>query len=367
LIDAQWACESRENLATIRNTQLDGLRTFAVLGVMWHHWSPKSWRGYFPFEIGLFFFLTLTGFLITRILLREKTAGEEVGGSWKRTKYREFMKRRMTRILIPCYAAMVFAILVGASDIRHHALVYFAHVSNFHMAFMREWPSGTAHYWTLGLQMQFYLIWPLLVFLTPTRHLATVFIVCAAFAPLSRIVIFYQFPQIYHGDAITTSALDYFAVGAMLALAMQRGMLAGDVRLKWVSLAAFAVYLVLYSLNEMGRPVAGLGYVQQTILSVAFIGLISSTMAGFQGWLGKLLDHPAIQHIGKISYGLYLFHTPVPLFLGWVIPQLWNPFFSGPWLLVRLFAFSLASWGLAYLCWKYLEHAGPRKAPGQSP
>ena len=70
----------RSHLAATRNTQLDGWRAFAVAGVMWYHWAPREWRGPFPFEIGLFFFLTLTGFLITRILLRERAAGEAGGG-----------------------------------------------------------------------------------------------------------------------------------------------------------------------------------------------------------------------------------------------------------------------------------------------
>ena len=59
-------------LTAVRNMRIDGLRAFAVLGVMWHHWAPRSWKGHFPFEIGLFFFLTLTGFLVTRILLRAR-------------------------------------------------------------------------------------------------------------------------------------------------------------------------------------------------------------------------------------------------------------------------------------------------------
>ena len=111
---------------------------------MWLHWVPAAWRGHFPFEIGLFFFLTLTGFLITRILLRERTACEERGGKWHFKAYVHFQKRRMMRILVPCYAAMLFAIIVGAPDIRQHWLAYFGHWSNFHMAFMAGWPSGTA-------------------------------------------------------------------------------------------------------------------------------------------------------------------------------------------------------------------------------
>lgn len=75
--------------------------------------------------------------------------------------------------------------------------------------------------------------------------------------------------------------------------------------------------------------------------------------------MGRLLDHPAAQHVGRLSYGLYLFHTPVPLFLGWVMPFLWHPLFSGPLSGVRLTVFALVSWGLAWLCWRWLE--GPRR------
>ena len=331
---------------------------------MWHHWAAKDWRGPFPFEIGLFFFLTLTGFLITRILLRERGVCEGHGVPWRVKTYRHFLKRRMVRILVPCYAAMIFAIIVGASDIQEHAWLYFAHISNFHMAYMDGWPSGTAHYWTLAIQMQFYLIWPLLVFITPRKALTTVFLVTTFLAPVSRFVLARWFPEIHHSEAISSSSLDYFAVGALLALAMDRGMAAGDRRLKRAGLVAFCGYLTLYVCNEMGRPVAGFCYFQQTLVSVVFAGLISSTLHGFPGWLGGLLEHSSVQHIGRLSYGLYLFHTPVPLFLGWVLPWLWHPFFSGPWVAVRLLVFALTSWGLAYLCWRYLEHS---KAPHHPP
>jgi peptidoglycan/LPS O-acetylase OafA/YrhL len=351
-------------LATIRNTQLDGWRAFAVLGVMWHHWAPKEWRGPLPFEIGLFFFLTLTGFLITRILLRERTQGECSGEKWRSKAYLHFQKRRMMRILVPCYAAMLFAIAVGASDIRHHAFAYFGHWSNFHMAFMDGWPSGTAHYWTLAIQMQFYLFWPLLVFYTPRRFLTGAFLACVAIAPLSRMILDLEFPWIPHSQAITITALDYFGIGALLALALERGMSVGDARLKWASWLAFAGYAVLYFSAEMGQRIAGFCYIQQTLLSLAFAGLISFTLAGLGGWLGKVLEHPAAQQVGRLSFGLYLFHTPVPLFLGYVLPWLWLPFFSGPWLTVRLVAYGLTSWGLAELCWRFLETKSPPPRTG---
>ncbi len=328
-----------------------------MLGVMWHHWALSTWRGPFPFEIGLFFFLALTGFLITRILLRERTLGDSHSLPWRVKSYAYFLKRRMVRILVPCYVAMIFAIVVGAADIQRYSLLYFIHLSNFHMAYMEGWPPGTAHYWTLAIQVQFYLIWPLVVFFTPRKAMLSVFLLCTAIAPISRMVLAWHFPEIYHNEAITTSSLDYFAIGALLALAMERGMAAGDARLKWGSLIALGGYLILYIFYEIGRPIAGFCVIQQTLLSIAFAGLISSTLSSLKGWPGRILENPIIQHIGRLSYGLYLFHNTVPLFLGWVLPWLWYPFFSGPWLILRLLAFALTSWGLAYLCWKYLEQS----------
>ncbi len=320
---------------------------------MWLHWVPANWRGPLPFEIGLFFFLTLTGFLITRILLHERTAAGHLGGTWRVKTYLHFQKRRLMRILVPCYAAMLFAILVGAPDIRQHWPAYFGHWSNFHMAFLDQWPSGTAHYWTLAVQIQFYLIWPLVVFLIPRKLLGPVFLTFATLGPLSRMILARQFPTVHHAEAITSTAMDYFGVGAVLALALERGMKAGDRRLTLAAWLAFAGYAVLYTFSEMKQPVAGFCYIQQSLVSVAFAGLISSTLAGFGGLLEKILDHPAVQHVGRLSFGLYLFHTPVPLFLGHVLPWLW--LLTGPWQVLRLAVFGLTSWGLAWLCWRYLE------------
>lgn len=346
----------RPVLAAKRNTQLDGWRAFAVVGVMWHHWAPREWRGPLPFEIGLFFFLTLTGFLITRILLREKAAGESAGGSWKRRAYRGFLHRRFARILVPCYVAMAFAMICGAADIRAHPLPYFAHVSNFHMAWMDGWPSGTAHYWTLAIQMQFYLLWPLLVLPLPRRWLGWGFGVCLLAAPASRFVIGRWFPEIHHGEAITSSALDYFGAGALLALALERGLRAGDRRLAACGWAAFAVYAALYIMNEVGNPVPVLCHFQQTFLAIGFAALISSTLGGLAGPIGRVLEHGLVQQVGRLSYGLYLFHTPVPLFLGWVLPWLWTmEIFNGPLLVVRLAVFAVVSLIAARLCWRWLE------------
>lgn len=337
-----------------RFTQLDGWRAVAVLGVMWLHFVPREFRGAFPFEIGLYYFLTLTGFLITRVLLRMRDdAGRGRGFG---AMYREFMGRRFARILLPCYAAMVFAICVGASDIRAHPWMYFLHVVNFHIAYMDGWPSGTAHYWTLAIQMQFYALWPLLVLKCPRRWLGVAFGGFALLAPVSRWFFAMWHPEVIHAQAMTPCAMDYFAVGALLAWLLHGGMSVGDKRFGRVAMVCFAIYAVLYTAGELGRNLGYLDYVKQTLLSVAMAGLISRTMLGYEGVLGRFLDARATQHIAKVSYGLYLLHTPVPLLLGRYLPWVFREPFVGGLVWIRWLVFFVVSWGLAWLSWRWLEN-----------
>lgn len=341
-------------MSTPRNPSLDGWRAIAVLGVAWLHWTIPAWRGPIPFEIGLYFFLTLTGFLITRILLRERDAGEASGAPWRLAVVKRFQWRRALRILIPCYAAMLFGLIVGAEDLRGHPLIYFAQVSNFHLATVAESVDGTAHYWTLAIQQQFYLVWPLLVFLLPRRALAPAFIIAIGMAPLSRLVLLHHFPEIPNPGMITTSALDFLGGGSLLALALHRGLDPGDKRLRLPVWTAFAAYIVLYSFDIQGRPLPGLRHFQQTLLTVAMVGLIAATLAGLPGALSRVLESRPIQHLAQISYSFYLLHNLVPLAIGWVAPFLWQ-IDGPPGTAIRFVVFGLASWGLAWVSWRWIE------------
>ena len=239
----------------------------------WLHWAPRSWRGPLPFEIGLYFFLTLTGFLITRILLKDRRLGEASGQPWKWPSFRTFQSRRALRILVPCYLAMLFAILAGAPDIHAHPWWYFTHLSNFHIALLPQYPSGTAHYWTLAIQQQFYLLWPVLIFLLPRKALAPFILLCIAAAPISRAIIEHSFPMVHHPGAITTCALDYLGLGSLLALLLHRGLDPAHPRIRIAAWTSFAIYLVLYVFDESGHPLPVLRHLQQTFLSIAMAGL----------------------------------------------------------------------------------------------
>jgi peptidoglycan/LPS O-acetylase OafA/YrhL len=348
--------ESDGGLAAKRNTQIDGWRAFAVLGVMWHHWAPRELRGALPFEIGLFFFLTLTGFLITRILLKDRESAKHRDEAAAGV-YAGFLRRRFGRILLPCVVAMVFAMVFGARDIREHPGWYFFHLSNYHMAVHEAWPSGTAPFWTLAIQMQFYVVWPLLVLWLPRGCLPYVFASGLVLAPVSRWVFATWCPWVYHSEAIPLCALDYFGAGGLLAWALAHGWPANHRIIKRAAILGWAAYALIYGMRESGLEIPVIGLIQQTCLAIGLAGLIGLTLHGFKGWRGRLLEHPGMQHVGRISYGLYLFHALVPLFLGYILPFLWMEVegYEPMMLAMRMVVFALVSWGIAWLCWRWLE------------
>jgi peptidoglycan/LPS O-acetylase OafA/YrhL len=227
------------------------------------------------------------------------------------------------------------------------------------MAYMQDWPSGTAHYWTLAIQVQFYLLWPLLVFWLPRRSLPLVFFAAILVGGMFRAGWQELDPAVRHVQALTPTALDYFGAGALLGwLDLNRagGVAACQRWLRPASVVLLSAYTAIYIPQEMlGVRVPWIGNCQQSLLALGFAALIGTTLGGFRGPLGWLLDHRWVQKVGALSFGLYLFHSCVPLLLGWLLPQLWWPIFEGPLLALRMLVFLAVSWGLAMASHRWLE------------
>jgi peptidoglycan/LPS O-acetylase OafA/YrhL len=334
-----------------RIRQLDGLRGLAVIGVAWHHWAPR-WRDPFPFEIGLFFFFAASGFLVTAGLLR--TADRRIRTPL--TTYRSFLSRRALRILIPYFAALALAAILAAGDVRQAATWYILPICNIHMALTGAEPAGITHFWTLAIQQQFYLAWPLLVLFLPRRALVPVITGLVLAAPLWRCFGPSLAPHLADPSLISFTALDYLGCGSLLAVARHHrpdGPLPGLSAAAWIS---FGGYVILYSCWKSGHPIPGIRWFQQTFFSVACCGLIDAANRGIRGPLGRLLESPALLHIGALSYSLYLLHNLSPFLGGHLIPHLWQPpFDSTLGELLRILLFASLSWILAYLSWRLLE------------
>jgi peptidoglycan/LPS O-acetylase OafA/YrhL len=126
--------------------------------------------------------------------------------------------------------------------------------------------------------------------------------------------------------------------------------------LRCLSVVALAGYLAVFGAHALGWPTFGLRAFQQTLLAVALCGLIVASSVGFSGVASKLLEHPLLQRIGALSYGVYLFHNLAPLVVGKIFWFLWSgPFESGLGALLKVAVFAVVTWGLTLASWRWIE------------
>jgi peptidoglycan/LPS O-acetylase OafA/YrhL len=339
-----------------RAVQLDGLRAIAMIAICWDHWCPPGWPRVFPFEVFLFFFLVLTGYLITGSLLRERDRGEARGGSWKAAALKTYQVRRGLRILAPYYTALALALMVALPDVLPGLGWYVFHLSNFHIATLGYWPVGTNHFWSLAMQQQFYLIWPFVIWFLPRRFLVFAVLAFSVIGPISRMFHDSLLPWFVWPQVLTWASFDYFGIGGLLALAVHRGMNLDSPALRGLSFFALTGYLGIFGAHALGWPTFGLRSFQQTLLALALCGLIAKTSVGFSGPLKTVMEHPAIQKIGQLSYGVYLFHNLAPLVAGKIFWFLWGDFFQNPaGTFLRILAFAAVTWGLTLASWRWIE------------
>lgn len=327
-----------------------------MMAICWDHWTPESWPRFFPFEVCLFFFLVLTGYLITGSLLRERERREPGDGSWRWRSMKIYQIRRGLRILAPYYAALAFAWIVRAPDVGPAVNWYVFHLSNIHIAMLGDWPPGTSHFWSLAMQQQFYLIWPFVLWFLPKRALLPAILLFTALGPVSRYFHDAQTAFVAWPQALTWSCFDFFGIGALLAYAVQRGMSFESPALRACAWAGLAVYLVLYACYLFGWSTYGFQPLQQTALALALCGLIAAAITGFRSGISNALEHSVLQRVGEVSYGIYLFHNLAPLALGKLLPFLWWGAFDGTWgAVVRIPFYAAITWCLTLASWRWIE------------
>jgi peptidoglycan/LPS O-acetylase OafA/YrhL len=306
---------------------LDGLRGVAVIGVLCFHGGFDWARGGY---LGVSAFFTLSGFLITNLLVREWDATGAI-------RARRFWDRRFRRLLPALILALVGTALatwwLGTPEqlrtLRGDVLASLAYVANWRFVFqgadyasLAGAPSPFQHVWSLAIEEQFYVLFPLLVLVVlghgGRRRLTAV---CAALAGVSillAVALSGDTTRVYFGT--DTRAAELLA-GALLALwwsARPEGV--GDPRPAW---------------SGRGRWVDGAGAVVGVVLLWTWTWVPDTTRAlalgGFalhaagtalvilaatrRGVVAGALAWSPLRATGQVSYGLYLYHWPVFLFL----------------------------------------------------
>jgi peptidoglycan/LPS O-acetylase OafA/YrhL len=328
--------------------QLDGLRAVAMTGVMYHHWLPASWRYHFPTEAGLFLFFVLSGFLMTQGLLRERETLPI------KTILRRFHLKRLLRIYPAYYTALALAALFGVKEIWHSPHWWILNIQNFLILDLGYWPPGISHFWTLAVEQQYYLVWPIIILFVPRTWMVPILLLLCLGAPLTRLTS--ESGGWLSMDLIPWGLLDNFALGSLLAVWMHRGIVFPHRFMDLVGLVSLGAYLFLYISWEMGRAIPHWCHTQQTFLAIAFMALISRAAHGRCGLASSLLEHPVMVRLGQWSYGIYLFHNLAPLCVGKIFWFLWDPRIDPTlaiWL--RLPCYVLVTGLLAWACRRYIE------------
>ncbi len=337
-----------------RIAQIDGLRGLAFLGVAWLHWTPAPWHGPVPWEIGLFLFFVLSGFLVTRNLLAARDRAPNAGGHLAAA--RKFLGRRQLRLLAPYYAALAAAFLLGAGDIRQCPLWYLLHLVNFHIAFDGTWPGGIAHFWTLSVQQQYYLAWPWLILFLPRRALRPALVAITLVGPLWRLAKPITSQWFVDPSMLPFTAFDYLGCGSLLGLIVHEGINPANRRFALAGWLAFGAYATLYACWRTGHGIPYLSSFQQFFLAIAFGVLTVFAHHGIGGRIGHFLSHPVLLRVGTYSYGLYLFHNLAPLLAGKIAPYLWHPALHDPLAtLLRLPVYAALAWAMAAVCHRWIE------------
>jgi peptidoglycan/LPS O-acetylase OafA/YrhL len=328
--------------------QLDGLRALAMMGVIYHHWLPASWRYHFPTEAGLFFFFVLSGFLMTLGLLRDQKSHDFLA------ILRRFHLKRLVRIYPSYYCALGIAALFGVCEIRQSPAWWLFNQQNFLILKLGYWPPGISHFWTLAVEQQYYLFWPLLILLCPRKLLVLVLLLLTLVSPVTRY--FSTGGAWLSLDLIPWGLLDDFALGSLLAVAKHRGVMPSCRIVDLSGLFALTAYAFLYISWEMHHSIPLWCHAQQTFLAIAFAALIARAAEGRCGPISRLLEHRWLVSLGQWSYGIYLFHNLAPFFVGKIFWFLWNPSLPSHIAhLLRLPCFALVTAALTWSCRKWVE------------
>ena len=343
---------------TKRIPELDGLRGLAILLVLAVHVTQilplpyvlmTGWCG-----VNLFF--VLSGFLIGGILLDKRPSV---------TFLRDFYQRRARRIL-PLYLAILTVLavlwLLGETDESANWArlaigrpmpwrVYLTFTHNFWIP-VGGWAVFGNHFWSLAVEEQFYLALPLIVWLTPRRHLMRVCVLIGLTATMARSFLFIVGSiEWSHGYTLPWFRADDLMVGVICAIlvrdARAQHVIKRHVRLLAGGAIAGAVLLCLPKRLDNGAPwlyarggMTAFGLVAGLVLLVA----VSSSGAPALAWLRSR----ALTGLGTISYGVYLLHMPAYQAVQRVAhtrAQLW---------LFMALATALTL-GLSALSWRYLE------------
>lgn len=334
--------------------QLDTLRAISVILVIIQHWIPSTNKiNTFPNgEIGVVTFFVLSGFLITNILFNARN-NQVTESHSKWVVIKNFYIRRVLRIFPIYYLAVLILIIFGKytlEDIKSASVYLLTYTQNYYFFKLQRWPGLLSHFWTLAVEEQFYLIWPFLILFINKRYLPLVIF----FSIILSLCFQFILRNIAMSGVLTVEHFDSFGIGALMA---------------WVICYQPKHSTLLYKGLLTFSLVGLLLLIGATFKVISFYIPIDFIISVISGWMILYIylqhNHPRFRlnwfwsnryliFIGKISYGLYIYHNLLPRLLNYPIINVYiNPYlpmllrkqyFGWLFLVENLIVLFLAAW-----------------------
>ncbi len=344
--------------------QLDALRALAVFAVIITHFvaaSPGSTllflTSIFPWaSLGVRLFFVISGFLITGILLQCRETIDLAKQDVIFT-IRRFYIRRFLRIFPIYYLTLAVTAIANIKPVRETFLWHLTYTSNIYIATRGNWNDGPViPFWSLSVEEQFYLFWPFLILLLPKKHLLKAIFITILIGPVFRLSCLIFGLNEIQTYVLPFSSLDVLGIGAILAVYTYT-----PERFKqsktylcnfgfWVG-GSFLIILQVMHLFNIGDIVRIV--VEPTVTALFFVWLVARAAQGFGGVAGIILELKPLVYIGKISYGIYVYHCFIPVIVPRIFYYLGLPYPSS--LSMQLVLKIMATLIVAVLSWHLIE------------
>lgn len=338
--------------------QLDGLRFFAIVSVMIGHWY--QWQinnlifGKIPFAHGVLLFFVLSGFLITRILLVERDNVEKVAVPKKKLLI-NFYLRRFLRIMPIYYLTILLMYFINYQQARELTPWLLTYTSNIYQSINNCYVGGFTHFWSLAVEEQFYLFWPLLILFVSKEKILKVIVATIIFSLFSRFVFVLFIEKPYATDFFTTNVLFALSFGGLLAylnvykVDKSRKISKNNF---YLPISIFVYILLSVIFHYFNFSTYFLLFDQFLFSVVMFFVVSKASTNSFSGVFNWLLTNKYSVYLGKISYGLYVFHLFIPDFF-WFMQPKWGLVATNKYMACLLyFGLSVA---FAHLSWELIE------------
>lgn len=296
--------------------QIDGLRCFAVLGIIFAHYLVSHIDSdtirKIPFGSGVNLFFVISGYLITTILLNKKHEIENNSTSFKR-EIKNFFAKRVLRIFPLYYIVILFLFIFKYNEVESYFIYLATYTTNIYMTFNNSYIGNQTHLWSLAVEEQFYLIWPFIILFINRKYILPFLFTLITLSVFGKFY-FLNFTTYQLGaNAFLTSCFDSLGMGALLAyLHIYHVSILEKILNKKLLVGLIISYILLFIFPDIISPSLRplLENFSNSLIFFFIVGIAAQNK--FNGITKFLLENKTSLYLGKISYGIYIIHNFMP-------------------------------------------------------